>query len=175
MLKSFYNAIQTRLGQIVTIPAPIPNPDPEGEPIQPPSVSVIKQTGWWNEQWQFEQQGPPLKFPCVFIELVSFPWEQMGNKVQQATAVIKLHIGSRSLNEDSVDHLDLVEIINYWITGLQGTGFGSFTRTGFESDHNHDSLVAHSLTYKVRVQDDTAIRPLVRVIGDLLVIEKVIV
>ncbi|MDO9255423.1 MAG: hypothetical protein Q7U54_07925 [Bacteroidales bacterium] len=175
MLKSFFNAIQTRLGQIVTIPAPIPNPDPEGEPIQPPSIPVIKQIGWWNEQWQFEQQNPALKFPCVFIELVSFPWEQLGNKVQQANAVIKFHIGSRTLDDDSVDHLDLIEIINYWITGFQGTNFGSFTRTAFEADHNHDSLVAHSLTYKVRVQDNTAIRPRVRVEGDLLVIDPGIV
>ena len=175
MLKDFFNAIQTRLGQIVTIPDPIPNPDPEGEPIQPPPVQVLKQTGWWNEQWQFEQQGQPLKFPCVFIEFVSLPWEQLGNKVQQATAVIKFHIGSRSLDEDSVDHLDLIEIINFWLTGFQGTNFGTFTRTGFEADHNHDSLVAHSLTYKVRVQDNSAVRTRVRVEGDLLVIEPAIV
>ena len=172
MLKSFYNAIQARLWQIYTQGEPTPNPDPEGDPIYPPAVQVIKQVGWWNEQWAYEKELQPLKFPCVFIEIVSMPWEQFSNKVQQSTATIKLHIGSRTMDEDSVDHLDLIEIINYWITGFQGTNFGTFTRTGFEADHNHDALIAHTLTYKVRVQDNTAIRPRVRVEGDILVVER---
>lgn len=160
MLKSFYNDILTHLGQLVTLPA-----DPAQEP-----VPVIKQKGWWNEQWANEKQLQPLKFPCVFVEFTSLPYEQLGNKVQQATATIRLHIGSRSMDEESVNHLDLIEAINYVITGFQGSNFGTFTRTALEVDHNHDTLVAHVLTYRVRIQDNTAIRPLVSVMGDLYVL-----
>lgn len=161
MLKDFYNAIVNRLGQIVTRPA-----DPAATPLP-----VFKQIGWWNEQWATEKEITPLRFPCVFVEFVSLPYEQLGNKVQQATAVIKLHIGSRSMDDESVNHLDLLEVVNYAITGFQGTNFGTFTRTLLEVDHNHDTLVAHAITYRARIQDNTAVRPLVVIEGDLFVLE----
>lgn len=161
MLKELYNSVITRLDSLVTSPA-----DPLAE-----KVKVFNQLGYWNEQWQFEAQNKPLKFPCCFIEFVSVPWEQLGNKVQQGTLQMKLHIGQSSLDENNVNHFDLLEAVHYLMAGFSGTDFGTFTRTATEIDHNHDKLIAHAITFKVRVQDNTAVRPLVSVEGDLFVLE----
>lgn len=161
MLKDFYNAIQTRLGSLVT-PSTIPDADP---------IQVIKQKGYWNEQWAFEKENKALVFPCVFVEFTSFPFEQLGNKVQQANAVIKLHVGSRCMDYENLNHLDLVEAVNVVMTGFQGENFGTWTRTGLDIDHNHDSLIAHVLTYRVRIQDNTAVRPLIAVAGDKFLLQ----
>lgn len=163
MLKQFYNSIIERLNSITVA-------SPSGGDPKP----LFAQTGYWNEQWAYEAQNSPLRFPCCFVEFASMPMESIGNKVQQSTAIVKIHLGSRSLNEDDISHFDIIEAVNYWISGFQGTGFSTFTRTAIEIDHNHDALVTHSITYRVRIQDDTAKRPLLRVDGDLLVIERFI-
>lgn len=161
MLKEFYNAILSRIDSLVIEPE-----DPKADPVK-----VIKQKGWWNEQWAYEKQNPALAFPCVFVEITTIPWEQLGKQVQQANALVRLHIGSRSLNDENVDHLDLIESLNYVMTGFQGTNFGSWTRISTDLDHNHDSLVAHVISYRVRIRDNTAIRPLISKLGDLFYLE----
>lgn len=161
MLKQVYNDIITRLNSLVTIPD-----DPDADPVK-----VIKLTGYWNEQWQFEKDNTPLRFPCCFVEFVAVPWEQLGNLVQQGPLQVKLHVGQSEMDENNVNHFDLLEAIHYLMAGFSGTNFGTFTRLATEIDHNHDKLIAHALTFRTRVQDNTAVRPLVSVEGDLFVLE----
>lgn len=168
MLNEFYTAIKGRLNSIVTV---TPDPDPEKPDIITP---LIKQVGVWNNQYAYEDQYPAFKFPHVFVEFVSLPWESTGGKLQQASAIVRLHIGSRSLNHENLDHFNLLDVINYWMSGFNGTNFGTFTRISTDVDNNFDELVAHVVTYRVRVADTSAVRQYVAVEGDLLFIQKAI-
>lgn len=162
MLKAFYTAIKARLQSIVVNTA---NPNPELPDIVTP---VIKQVGVWNNQYTYEEEYKAIKYPHVFIEFASLPWESTGNKQQQASAIVRLHVGSRSIDYESLDHFDLLDVINYWLKGFSGTNFGTFTRVSTEIDHNRDELIAHVITYRVRVTDTSAVRNLINVQGDLL-------
>lgn len=168
MLKEFYTAIKGRLNSIVTV---TPDPDPEKPYIVTP---VIQKVDMWNNQYQYEDQYPAFKFPHVFVEFVSLPWESIGGKAQQASAIVRFHIGSRSLNQDNLEHFDLLDVINYWMSGFNGTNFGTFTRISTDVDHLRDELVAHVVTYRVRITDTSAVRDFTTITGDKLFIQRAI-
>jgi hypothetical protein len=72
--------------------------------------------------------------------------------------------------EKGLAHLELLDAIHYWLSGWDKCGdyFGGMTRVNSDFDHNHNAIVAHVETYKVRLVDDSAVRPFTLIRGDLL-------
>lgn len=151
MLKELYNAIKTHLESIVDTN----------------NVPVLKLVGMWNNQWEYEEKGSPLRFPCVYVEFLSLPWVQLGKFVQQSSAIIRLHVGSESMDPQSTVHLELLDIITKRMAGFQGTNFGTFTRQALEVDHNHDKLITHVFTFRTRITDLSAVHGSTPVFGDI--------
>ncbi len=163
MLKALYNAIAERLSNIQSQGAP-----------------VLKQIELWNNQWAYEAEGIALQFPCCFIEFQNLPMEQVSQDRQQSTAVIALHLGAKTVTENAYgrpnhdkynEHLDLIDVVSYWMSRFSGTFFSTFRRISIDVDHNHDQLVAHKVTFHTRVNDDVAMRPKVQITGDIIQID----
>ena len=163
MLKEIYLAIAAKLALIV---------DKDSNPI-------FRHIELYNNQWQYLDKIKPMKYPCCLIEFTDIPFEQMSNKVQQANTMIRLHVASHGLQDNkygstgheyTLDHLVLVDIVNKWMSGFNGTNFNSFTRIGLSTDHDHDSVIVHVITYRTRVEDSGAIRATIKLEGDKLVI-----
>ncbi|MFZ4772355.1 MAG: hypothetical protein ACOYLO_19375, partial [Ferruginibacter sp.] len=82
-LEKFYIDIASHLSKIV---------DAEENPY-------FKTIDLWNEQWVNLKEEPAFAFPALFIEFASLPYKSIGNKVQTSEAIIKLHIGSKTLKK----------------------------------------------------------------------------
>jgi len=132
------------------------------------TTPVFSQVEMWNNQYTYEDEQKLIKYPHAYVGISDPEWMQLGNKVQQATLLIEIYVGSRSLNEADVKHLELVDIVNYWLTGFSGTGFSSFTRVGMSFDQDHDFLISHKLTFKTVFKDTSAVRGKISVAGDKL-------
>ena len=163
MLKELYLAIAAKLTLIV---------DQDDK-------SVLRHIELFNNQWQHISESKPLSYPCCLIEFTDIPFEQIGGKTQQANTLIRLHVGSHRLQDNkygatgheyTLKHLDLVDTVNSWMSGFNGTGFNSFTRVGLSTDHDHDSTIIHVLTYRTRVTDSVAPKATVNIKGDKLVV-----
>lgn len=142
MFSQLFTAIKTRLNEIT----------------DDQSIPVFKQIDYFNNQYSFEENYKLMKFPHVYVEFSEPVWSPLGKRVQQATINVTLHIGSRTLNPADVSHLELIGIINYWITGLSGTGFSSFSRIGTVADQDHDEVTVHRSTFKTVVKDRSGVR-----------------
>lgn len=161
--KQFYLDVVSRLNSIV------------GDNDKP----LIKTIDLWNEQWNFLDKIPAFAFPAVFIGFKSLPWTQLGKRRQSCDAIIEFHVGSYSLAETKngcinqnkgLAHLDLLDILHFWLSGwsAESNYFGSLTRVNSDFDHNHNAVVAHVESFKVRLVDDSAVKPIALVGGDIL-------
>jgi hypothetical protein len=70
-----------------------------------------------------------------------------------------------------LEHLDLLDLIHFWLTGWNGENFGSLSRISSQQDHFHSDIIKHVETYKCIVQDGTAMREFTKVEGDILVVK----
>lgn len=163
MLKELYTAIAAKLAAIV---------DVNNQP-------VFKHIELFNNQWAHLNEIKPINYPCAMIEFTDIPFEQLGSTTQQANTLIRIHVGSHQLldnkygsanHSDTLKHLDLIDIVNNWMTGFNGTGFNSFTRVSLSTDHDHDNLIIHVITYRTRITDQGATRNKTRILGDKLVV-----
>lgn len=168
MLKELYLAIAAKLAAIV---------DETNKPI-------FKHIELYNNQWAYLSEIKPISYPCCMIEFTNIPFEQLSAKVQAANTIIKLHIGSYGLldnrygstgHANTLTHLDLLDIVNNWMSGFNGTGFNSFTRVSLEPDQDHDEVIIHVLSYRTRIIDNGSIRAMIEVKGDKLIVSPQIV
>ena len=76
MKKQLYLAIKNRLKNI---------PGADGQPL-------FKHFDLWNQQVEFMEQETPFLTPAVFVEFLPMKWRTLGNRVQDADLITRLHI-----------------------------------------------------------------------------------
>ena len=76
MKKQLYLAIKNRLKNI---------PGADGQPL-------FKHFDLWNQQVEFIEQETPFLTPAVFVEFLPMKWRTLGNRVQDADLITRLHI-----------------------------------------------------------------------------------
>ncbi len=139
---------------------------------------IIKELNFWNNQYEFYEDTFGL--PAVFIEFKSIPFQTVGKHIQKADMSFDLHIGSKVIGKGSygnqfmnqfLAHLELIDSVNYWMTGFRGDFFSSISRTGFTADQYYATVIDHIVSYRCIIKDDSATRNYTKVLGDKLVIE----
>jgi hypothetical protein len=141
--------------------------------------SIIKHVDFWNQQYN-EDWKIPFNHPAVFLEIKSIPWQTTGKHKQLGEMQFDLHIASSTKAKSSynnqftdrfLEHLELIDLIHYWITGYNGDFFGSISRIASTHDSFYDDIIKHIESYKCTVQDVSAMRECTKVEGDKLIIK----
>lgn len=125
---------------------------------------VIRHFDLWNENVAFIEQET-FAMPAVFLEFPPITWSTLPHGVQEATITLNLHIVTRwdSPSSDgspyqnrALEYLDLLDRINALLHCFSGENFGSFTRTGSTTNHNHEGVLDSLETYTTHVFDHSA-------------------
>lgn len=140
---------------------------------------IIKHIDLWNDQLN-DDWDEPFETPAIFLEFAPIPWKSVGGHRQMADTSINLHLvndvrhqsksGSKFIDK-ALLHLDIIDVVNHWITGWRGSCNGSLSRTNSIQDHYYGKLIRHTETYKVRFEDTAAMIPYGKVEGDKYVLE----
>lgn len=156
MRKNLYLSIQTALS---TIMSPLQGDEQSG------GVEVFKHYDLWNQNVQFIEKDSPFECPACFVEFVPIQWETIGNRVQEATVSIKLHLvtqwfGQTAKNSpvqsDMIDYLDLPDKVLDKLQSLIIDKVGTLTRVESVINHNHEYYLDSVETYQLRVRDLSA-------------------
>ncbi|MFK5855390.1 MAG: hypothetical protein QM503_04605 [Bacteroidota bacterium] len=140
--------------------------------------SIIKHIDFWNEQYNGDWKEV-FNHPAVFLEFKSIPWQSTGRHKQLGQMYFDLHIASSTKAKSSykgqftdlfLEHLQLNDLIHYWLTGWNGDFFGSVSRTNFATDHIYGDIIKHVQSFKCTITDKVAMRSFTRVEGDKLVV-----
>ncbi|MDP2723189.1 MAG: hypothetical protein Q8O72_10555 [Bacteroidales bacterium] len=141
-------------------------------------VSIIQHIDFWNQQFN-EDWKSPFGFPAVFLEYKTIPWQTVGRHKQLAELQFDLHIASTTKAKSQfnsqfttrwLEHLQLIDAIHYWLSGFNGTFFGSISRTGLTPDHFYGDIINHVMSFRCTMADTSAMRVYTRVEGDILVL-----
>lgn len=127
-------------------------------------VSLIRHFDLWNENVAFIEQET-FGMPAVFIEFPPITWASLPQRVQEATITVNLHVVTRwdspasdgsTYQSQALEYFDLLDKINAVLHCFSGENFGSFTRTGSTTNHNHESIVDNLEVYTTHVFDNSA-------------------
>jgi len=142
-------------------------------------ISIIKHIDFWNQQYN-EDYKEVFGHPAVFLEYKSIPFKTIGKHKQLATMQFDLHVASATKAKSSMEaqftdrflqHLELLDLINFWLTGWNGDFFGSLTRTALTPDHYYGDVIKHIISYQCTVNDVSAMHTYTKIMGDILVVE----
>jgi hypothetical protein len=146
MIKEIYTSIQTALENIKNA---------EGNPL-------FKHFDLWNQNVQFIEQDSPFETPACFVEFQPIGWETIGNRVQETTLSIRLHVvtpwygQSSKISPVQSEMLDYLNIPDFVLNALQGMiieKVGVLTRTASEINHNHERYVDSVEIYQLRARN----------------------
>ena len=141
--------------------------------------SVIKHIDLWNQQYN-DDYKEVFEHPAVFLEFKSVPMQSTGRHKQTGVMHFDLHIASTTkaksgynsqFTDRFLQHLELLDAINYWLTGWRGDFFSSISRTGIAPDHFYGDVIKHIVSYRCFVADDSAMHNYTILEGDKLVID----
>lgn len=121
----------------------------------------------WNQNVDFLEQDDPFKAPAAFIEFMPIAWETHGNRVQEATITIRLHIVTQWFGQSAkhspkqaqmLEYLNIPDLVLEQLQSLEIGNIGTLTRTGSEINHNHEKYVDSVEIYQLRVRSEAARR-----------------
>jgi len=138
-----------------------------------PDVHIDLYNGQYEEK-EPKTDGYPLD--AIFIEFETTSPQTLGRKRQQADVDIMIYVEShciqsvaqiekQSERDKAFAHMQLCEKINFWLSGFtDNERVGSLTHTefspGFTPRTDH---IMHSMRYRCRYVDDSAMRMLKKV------------
>lgn len=129
-------------------------------------LSVIKHFDLWNENVAFIEQEA-FAMPAVFVEFPPITWATLPHGVQEATITVNLHVvtgwdspsSDGSIYQDrALEYFDLLDQINAAMHCFSGENFGSFTRIGSTTNHNHEGIMDSLEVYTTHGFDRSAER-----------------
>lgn len=170
MRLTLYNAIIARLSRII-VKDGLPYYSAVNEPTGGDSApdKAILSYNLWNENIDTLTKQRAFLPPAVFIEFLPVQWRQLGNRVQQAEAVFRLHIITATLATSNSAYADeanyrfiLIRSIEEALVGMTGINadlaisFNHCTHTESVTDHNHEQVCEDIETWKVHIIDQSA-------------------
>ncbi len=144
MLADFYKAIADRLAT---------------------KVPRLNRVTLFNNQIEDAANQYELPTPCALVEFTSIAWSDQGRGIQNGEAVVSVIVASSHLGDfdhgavgqdQAVSSLRLLDEVHLALQGWGGDQWTAFSRVSTEVDHRRNSVVAHTMSYKCSVVDDTA-------------------
>jgi len=129
-------------------------------------MQLLQHFDLWNQQVNFIEAESPFNFPAVFVEFLPHQWQTLGNKVQQAEIVIRLHIVTKwfaqtaeysPLQNESLDYLDLPDKVFAALQSTATSASNGFMRLSSTVNHNHEGIVDTIEEYKTLIVDRSAV------------------
>lgn len=129
-------------------------------------LQLIKHFDIWNQQVDFLEAETPFQYPAVFIEFEPIQWQTLGNRMQQAELVVKIHIVIRWLAQtadysptesDALDYLDIPDKIFVALQSTATTASNGFMRTISIINHNHADILDSIEVYKTLITNTLAL------------------
>lgn len=128
-------------------------------------VPKLKRVTLWNGQMNDPEKHYELVTPAVFIEFSSVVWDNALRGIQTGELVLSIMIASNhlgdfaagSMSQDlAIGSLVMLEDIQLALQGFSGALWSPLQRLTTEVDHDRDSIIAHTMTYRCTVTDPSA-------------------
>lgn len=125
---------------------------------------AIKHFDLWNENVKFIEMEQPSDFPLCFFEFMPIKWQQLGDGTQMARISVLLHVVEQCLypthsnsefSGKGLEYLDLLDRINFALSGFSGEGIGTISHVASETNHNHAEVIESIEEFCFDAKDDT--------------------
>jgi hypothetical protein len=156
MRKQLYLDIKSRL-QSVT--------DEAGAPL-------FRHFDLWNRQVEFLEVETPFQRPAVFVEFDPMQWRTLGNRVQECTLTVRLHIVTEysfetadysPIESQSLEFLDIIVRVVATMQGFSTGYMNGWMRVRSVTNHDHETHVDSVEEYVCNLRDLSADRPMAAV------------
>lgn len=118
------------------------------------SNTAVKHVRLFNSQFDEMDREDTFPFPCVFVEFTTLQYVTKAEGLQEADAVIRLHVGFESLATEELEILDLIDDIHEDMQGFAKTDlFTPFDRVFEQQDPNHDNVIVWMMDYETLLSD----------------------
>lgn len=158
MRKQLYLDIKERLMSIKTS---------NGEPL-------FRHFDLWNCQVEFLEEETPFATPAVFVEFDRMRWRTLGNRHQECTLLVRLHVvsewfsgtaSSSPIEDEALEFLDLTDHIALAMQGFSTHYMNSWMRTASITNHNHERYVDNVEEFTCLLRDTSAVSSTTEVKG----------
>jgi hypothetical protein len=120
----------------------------------------------WNRQVEFIEQETGIAFPAIFVEFAPIQWRTLGNRVQDATLTVRLHIVTEwfaetadhsPVEERALAYLDIADRVAAAMQGFAPEGAGAWMRSQSITDHDHGQYTDSVEEYVCNLRDLSAV------------------
>jgi len=146
------------------------------------SELVVSSFSWFNQN-KIDSNFQALKRDvAVYFELLSIDWQtkNMYNAAhtneEQGYCVFNLHFMRRSLKNDALSTIELIDKVNEChrdLVILGGDNFSNTQRQGEQQDNNHDNVIDWVITYSTQLHEQSSVIPRTNVNPDLIINKEI--
>ena len=113
----------------------------------------------FNSQFSNLGDEDVISFPSVLVEFSLIDYISELEGFQKGDFNVRLHVGFQTLKTDDLSILDLLETINFEVSGIVfEVDISGFSRLSERQDVDHDNLIVWTLDFKVSAIDKSAQR-----------------
>jgi hypothetical protein len=119
------------------------------------SISELK---YIDKNWgQLTYEQPPVRFPCVLLDIHSVEYSQLGMLAQQASANIELTVAvlheatsshKSNRKQQAYDMMELMDTIHQTLHGWATTDFAPLIRTATQKIEASKGCQIYTMNYK---------------------------
>ena len=123
-------------------------------------VPTILHLRMWNSQLGYMETGEqiPFLFPAVFVDFSNIDYSDLGNKWQNGTLQVDLHICDEMWNgayeEENLEVFDLKELIYKALSQTKLGLSAPITRINEQTDPTHTNIYHYIQSYRVEIVDN---------------------
>jgi hypothetical protein len=122
-------------------------------------VPAIKTLRLFNSQFDKEEVEDAFEYPAVFVQFLNLNWIAKPQGLQEADAVIRLHVGFHSLKTEEREIFKLIEDIHKALQNLSTAQlFGDMNRVNEEQDIDHGNVIVWLADYSTLLTDISGYR-----------------
>lgn len=123
-------------------------------------------------QLDYYTDRPPVKFPCVLLDVEEADFSDLSRRVQRSEAVLNVRIAnlatsnlsaSAPRSERQFDLLGLTQQIYTHLQGFTGATFSGLTRIKLRRERRDDGIKEYVLQFRFAGVEDAAHKPLTKV------------
>lgn len=122
-------------------------------------VPAVKTLRLFNNQFENEEKENAFAYPAVFVQFLNLNWIAKPQGLQEADAVIRLHVGFHSLETEEREIFTLIEDIHKAVQSLSTAElFGDLNRVNEEQDIDHGNVIVWLADYSTLLTDVSGYR-----------------
>ncbi len=127
------------------------------------SDQVVSYFSWYNQNKAGENFQAIIRDTAIFFELVNIGWQTINGVIndaysnqEQGTCTFNLHFFRKSLKDDNLATIELIDKVNEVhrdLLILSGENFSCIQRISEQQDTVHDNVIDWVVTYKCQLYE----------------------